>query len=266
MKITFFFTIAMLLAVLSQAQPITPIIVLGADEQTEVKGELLGEVKFSDKGFKSNCSYNEVIAGLKKQAEKKGGNLLKITEHKKPDAWSTCDRIKAEIYKVADISAYEQEIYWTADRKLKWEDFKSPASAMTGAAAHTYCGFGFETNRVTAFKKSKFFVHTKFYCDKSWVGKEYISQENLLSHEQAHFDLCEVYARRLYKRLTEANVNIATLQEANNIYTEVANDYTAAQQQYDEETNHGTEPGLQKKWQERVAKELEDLSAYANHN
>lgn len=37
MKITFFFTIAMLLAVLSQAQPVTPIIVLGADEQTEVK-------------------------------------------------------------------------------------------------------------------------------------------------------------------------------------------------------------------------------------
>lgn len=57
----------------------------------------IGSVKVGDGGFSSNCDYETVIAAAKEEARKNGGNVVYIEEHKTPDFWSTCHRIKAKI-------------------------------------------------------------------------------------------------------------------------------------------------------------------------
>ena len=61
---------------------------------------LLGSVNIGDSGFTTNCSYQQVVNDMLKQARAMGGNLVYITKHEQPDARSTCHRISVNVYKV----------------------------------------------------------------------------------------------------------------------------------------------------------------------
>lgn len=244
------------------------IVVLDENDQTEIIGTFISEIKFKEKGFTSNCSYQEVIKSLKEKAIANNANVIKITEHKLPDAMSTCHRMKASLYNVENTRLYEKEILWSSDRKLVWEDFKaerSPYGNIEGIAAATQCGIYFETNRITNFKKPKFFVRTVFDAKKSWVGESGRTSAEVLQHEQKHFDLCEIYARRLYKELMAANITVYTLEQANSIYKKVFDEYNDRQYNYDVETNHSTIASEQERWNKVIEEELNALSAYADH-
>lgn len=68
--------------------------------------KMLGKIKIGDGVFKTDCSYETVVGEAKEKARKAGANIVKITEVKEPDGWSSCYRIKADIYYAADISGY----------------------------------------------------------------------------------------------------------------------------------------------------------------
>lgn len=53
-----------------------------------------------------DCSYENVIEISKTSARKAGGNIIQIIEYKAPDAFSTCHRITANIYKLNNIESY----------------------------------------------------------------------------------------------------------------------------------------------------------------
>jgi hypothetical protein len=82
-------------------------------------------------------------------AQQSGANILKITDRKEPDQWSSCSRIIAKIYHVPDPRKFEKEIVWSEDRKLVWDDFKATGKPVPGTdvAAVTQCGIGVQTNR-----------------------------------------------------------------------------------------------------------------------
>ena len=65
--------------------------------------EKLGTIKVGDSGFSVSCSYATVLDKAKTESRKVGGNILKITKHKRPDLWSSCHRITADVYKVDSI-------------------------------------------------------------------------------------------------------------------------------------------------------------------
>ncbi len=179
------------------------VLVLQKEDSFNNDGIEIGSIKSGDNGFSSGCTYYEVIDKLKQIARDNGANLIKITEHKTPDQWSTCERLKAKIYKVPNFKTHEKEIEWTANRKLTWEDFKGNPKTFTNSntAAETYCGFGFQTNRVTMFKNAKIFTLNSFNTNLSWIRPDQKNSADLLEHEQGHFDLCEVYTRQLRKKL-----------------------------------------------------------------
>lgn len=62
----------------------------------------LGNVQIGDTGFTitRNCTYKLVIEEAAEIAQRIGGNLIYIVEHRFPDSESTCHRINANIYKV----------------------------------------------------------------------------------------------------------------------------------------------------------------------
>jgi hypothetical protein len=241
------------------------VVVVPQNDTTVIKGKLLATIKFREKILASNCTWPEVIASLKEEAKAKGGNLMKITEHLYPNALNGCHRATAEVYKVDDTRLYEKEIDWSAHRRLTADDFKGRPDDMYSnqTAAMTYSWIGMESNRVTVFKKPKFFVQCKFYCYDSWMKPEHKDNKYILQHEQSHFDLTEVYARKLLKALTEEHMNAYNLDQAKDIAQVILDESKQRQQQYDEETNHGQDKEQQQKWNATIAKELRELADYA---
>lgn len=246
------------------------VVVLDENSSIQIESAAIGSINFKDKGFKIKCSYEEGIRFLKKEAIKQNANLIKITEHKKPDLWSSCHRFEADIYYVADPGKYEKEIEWSSERKLIFSDFRAnnqPANSISlNSAAVSYCGISFQSSSVNALSKAKFFVHTTFFKEKSWVIDDTSLQTpELLNHEQKHFDLCEVYARKLYKSLNGGNFNAYNLDNAYDIYNSVQEEYISMQEKYDSETNHGTIADEQKRWNEWISDQLLELEKYADH-
>ncbi len=226
----------------------------------------IGSIKSGDNGFSSNCTYYEVIETLKKLARNNGANLIKITDRTSPGQWSTCERLTAKIYKVPNFRFHEKEIEWTANRKLIWEDFKGSPKTISNSntAAQTYCGFGFQTNSVTMLSKTKIFTTTSFTTHLSWVRPDQKDTPGLLEHEQGHFDLCEIYARQLRKKLEEKKLTAFNLNtDANVIFKNVYASYLERQELYESETQYGTDRKKQIEWTKRIASELTELSSFS---
>lgn len=235
------------------------VLVLQFGDEQKIDGIKIGKISSTDNGLSINCSYYEIIEPLKELARLNGANIIKITQHKISNTWSSCERIKADIYKVKDYKKYEQEIEWNKNRKLTWEDFKATVKPITNAneAALTYCGFSFQTNRVTSFKNARIFVKNTFYCDLSWVRPDQIGEKDLLEHEQGHFDLSEIYARNLRKKLNEKKLTISNLQEeADFIFNEVSKSFMDKQEEYDMKTEHGLNKKQQDIWNSYIIQRI----------
>lgn len=69
----------------------------------------IGELRFQDSGFSTDCSFNSLMTQARNEARKNGANIVKVVNKKKPDLWSSCYRLKIELYKYdGDIPALTQ--------------------------------------------------------------------------------------------------------------------------------------------------------------
>ena len=96
------------------------------------------------------------------------------------------------------------EFHWSDHSKLSWDDFKGGIGTdEEEVAAATHCGIGFRTTSpATTDDKPGIEVYNLFYANKSWVKPDAKVPE-ILTHEQGHFDLCEIYTRKLRSRLSK---------------------------------------------------------------
>lgn len=226
----------------------------------------IGTIKSIDKGFSANCTYDEIIENFKKICKQNGANILNVIEHKSPDQWSSCHRVEAIIYKVPDYKVHEKQIEWSKDRKLTWNDFKGkPINRLDfTAGAESNCGFGFQSNVVRLIGKVKMKVVNTFDCNLSWVLPENKKSIELLEHEQLHFDLSQIYARHLRKKLDDSKLNLFNFtKESNKIFDDIFLLFKERQTLYDSETNHGINNAVQKNWKKNIEKELNELETYS---
>ncbi len=149
------------------------------------------------------------------------------------------------------------EFQWNEHSKLSWEDFRGDVLAETErSAAATHCGIGFKTKTEGAAKKPKVVVYNTFYTSKSWVRPD-AKVPAILEHEQGHFDLCEIYTRKLRIRMDQFDFSVSDIRTAlMNIYDEISHEYESRQQAYEQETVHGTNIAAQKHWREMIVLEL----------
>ncbi|MBC2845380.1 DUF922 domain-containing protein [Winogradskyella flava] len=235
-----------------------------SDDQTIVE-ELIGSIIAKDGGLAVNCTYYENILNLKALARQSGANVVKITEHKIPDKWSTCHRLKANIYKVENPKLYETKIEWSADRKLTWDDFKGKSDTINfpDALALTNSGFGYESG-INMFKEGKVFVQSVFNTYNSWVLPEG-RNDYVLRHEQIHFDITEIYSRKLRKELADANITSDNVAMARSIFDRVFNEMRNRQERYDQETKRGDKKETQEHWEAVVELELAKYEFYKSN-
>jgi len=149
-------------------------------------------------------------------------------------------------------------IKWQEDRKLTWEDFKAEPVKMgsTAAMTTTHLGFGYSVmNGQVNYK-----IDCRFEKKKSWG---LVKNEWILNHEQGHFDIAEVHARILNKKMAAYKFNRNTYKnDLRKIYEEVISEKELMQNKYDEETNHSIEKDKQAEWLLKIKALLKDTESY----
>lgn len=154
---------------------------------------------------------------------------------------------------------------WEKNRKLSWNDFQGhkPVNTDHHTAAATYCSIGFET-KVAANGKPIIYVYNSFYPSSSWV-LENTHDDEILIHEQGHFDICELYTRRLKECISMTRItgkDITVILE--DIYNKVNLEYQSFQQAYESETEHGLNDKLQLEWNVKITSKLNATARWAN--
>jgi predicted secreted Zn-dependent protease len=88
----------------------------------------------------------------------------------------------------------------------------------------------------------------------------------LLSHEQGHFDITELYARKMRRAIRDAKIGCEDDRRAEaagkRIFAELDREWEKAEKQYDADTKDGTDGVREKEAVERIARELAELRGY----
>ena len=152
---------------------------------------------------------------------------------------------------------YVEQVTWSPERRLSWEDFKAlpddenPHHALTAAnlAVNARCmanGFSYQVNCV-------------FLPTQSWTKNT--KSEKLLKHEQLHFDLTEVHARQLRRKL--ALLNCADVKDKlSGTVSSAFAQWKAEQDNFDAECKHGLNVEQEQVWAADIAQRLKQLEAY----
>ncbi len=153
-------------------------------------------------------------------------------------------------------------------RPLVWSDFQGKAPASSEFAAFTMTRVNLESAYTGRGKlwKGEFKVEAVFLPQKSWARDNRRSRsERVLAHEQLHFDIAELSARKLRKALSELpEWSTDVKQKANALFDKLVAEGEQMQKRYDQETNHGLDAKQQERWKLMVEDELQKLSAFRN--
>ncbi|WP_299435946.1 DUF922 domain-containing protein [uncultured Maribacter sp.] len=162
-------------------------------------------------------------------------------------------------FSVSIVSAQEYStILWKAQDKLTWKDFRGRVPVPSRAAATTASGFTYKysAQRIRGELKVSFAVSTYFYPEKSWYNPS-LCDSIILSHEQLHFDISELYARKLKKKLDSKTFTHGSLKkEVKFIYNAVMKELNDYQNLYDKETNFSRDLEEQLRWNKKIREAL----------
>jgi hypothetical protein len=152
-------------------------------------------------------------------------------------------------------------IIWQTDRPLTWDDFKAKPQASSPNKAMTDSGMSI------AFSCKDNVADITLMCyfrpSKSWTKTR--ESDRLLAHEQLHFDITELFTRKLRKKLSEMDADCEKMHRAiGKIYDSNYNELLRYQQQYDRETQHSIKEEEQLRWEKKVKEELKALSDYSS--
>jgi hypothetical protein len=152
-------------------------------------------------------------------------------------------------------------ITWNKNFKLGWTDFQGRPDSLENWQAVSAIVIS-----IKGFKersRPKFQVTNQFIRSRSWTKNK--ESEKLLKHERLHFELSEVYARKMRKLIAEAvGRKIKNYYYYYDIVKKVSAKNDLAHQQYDKETYYGTIDQEQQRWQEYISKELYSLRKYSD--
>ena len=147
-------------------------------------------------------------------------------------------------------------IVWTPGRKLRWSDFQRSSHEGT-KGAQSDIGLSIMTRMTDG--DVEYVVYPYFLKKQSSTNT---SDSYVLSHEQLHFDIAEIYARKMRKRLEQLGREPYKRQRYNREIDQLYQAYLNEQEYYDQKTGHSLVPENQRVWERKIAAELRELWAY----
>jgi len=163
---------------------------------------------------------------------------------------------------------------WNKERPLLWSDFKG-VYEDTGTLAQAKTTYKIEIEPLEVLVDESdniqnyldMDVETRFYPEKSWVQESsdlVVITDNLLQHEQLHFDIAELYARKMryeFSKLKKAKIR--DFDAYQNVWTRLWKECRAVQKKFDFETNHGIEDAESIAWTVRIKEQLKTYEPFS---
>jgi hypothetical protein len=167
-------------------------------------------------------------------------------------------------------------IEWSADRSLTIKDFKGKIPTLATAASLSWVAI--EASWECENGKGSWRARAAFDPSQSWwreinqniwqgsndpslLAPKDDGGRSLLAHEQLHFDLTELWARKireLLKTLPSACKTPGASHVFETTIAQMERDWQEEQKRYDKETDHGADVARQKAWAARTAKALKE--------
>lgn len=146
---------------------------------------------------------------------------------------------------------------WTTERPLAWTDFLGAPNASSTAAALT--AYEMRTRVLCSDERPSYSVTVHFLPEHSWV-KPNQQLDRTLAHEQGHFDLGEVTARRLREELTALDATCgAPSPKFRELLAEHQRKDADLQRSYDRQTMYGTDTMAQRRWERQIESWLRSI-------
>ena len=149
----------------------------------------------------------------------------------------------------------EQLLEWSPIKRLTWNDYLAEPSSSSDIAAITSTVLRMEysiRNNILSYKISCQFLKTR-----SW-GK--YKTDYILKHEQGHFDITEIFARKLARELKEYKFNPRKYQDdLGKIYKRLMEEEEEFQHRYDIETDYSRNKERQGEWLKKIDNELSKI-------
>ena len=151
-----------------------------------------------------------------------------------------------------------ESIEWNAYYELGWHDFQGePTEEAIGDAGSVI--------KITAkpykIKNTIYYeVAALFLKNKSWSRDQ---SSTLLEHEQLHFDIAELYARKIRQKVSELNRrDVKDLAVYNTEVKKILDESNQVDWNYDIQTLHGALPKKQEEWKRKVSDELKAFEKF----
>jgi len=163
----------------------------------------------------------------------------------------------------SDVLEQDSLIEWDKNSKLKWDYFQGIPDSLSGHSAITCTKTPF--NNFTVYDDSVVMdLPCYFMFNCSW---KLTTSNSVLNHEQGHFHIAEIVSRKMRKAISN-HISIDN-DASTKFYQSVVDEYyfglkSSLNGQYDKETNHGTNPEVQKRWDVKIAKMLQELEVYSS--
>lgn len=152
-------------------------------------------------------------------------------------------------------------IPWENDKRLIWEDFLCEPKVGTDAVASTSTSLGIAYQLNDG--ELKYHITCYFNKEKSWG---LMKTDYILAHEQGHFDITEVFARRLNQALQNYQFNRKTFKkDIGQIYQAIVSQKEEYQKTYDAQTDHSRNRKVQYDWLEKIDGLLAETAPFANY-
>lgn len=153
--------------------------------------------------------------------------------------------------------ADKEKISWNEKRALTWQDFKGKPQSDADFVASTNSGmsFSFSYSEKNGKRSMEYSVVCNFYPQESWFKPGHVS-EYILKHEQTHFDISELHARKLRKRMDETSFSKNVKKEVEALYQQTEHERRQMQNDYDFESDHSKNKEGEYRWRAKVAQEL----------
>ena len=154
----------------------------------------------------------------------------------------------------------QDTLIWSPERLLTKEDFKGKKSSKAAAGTSSGLFIHSEDKEGTLM----FYVEALFYKSKSFFMKE--ESPYALKHEQLHFDIAELYARKLRQKIIQRDFKKTNnLREViHKIFEKAFEDSEKEQANYDRDTEHGINSAKQQVWSEKIKQQLQELEQYSS--
>lgn len=164
-------------------------------------------------------------------------------------------------------STYAQKnlIKWDDNRPVTWADFQGPVKRNTENKAETRSGvqYSYGSSVSNGVLTIEFEVYSYFDKDRSWTSEKRGAPE-LLSHEQLHFTIAELNARKLRKTFSEYPFSKNYPDEVSAIFKKSNADRRDMQDLYDSQSDHSRDDAGQLKWEKYIQAEMAKLKEFSS--